>query len=90
VLQASGVRSSEPDSFRELPDEFKGMPLREIPISKSPLPLKIAHAVLKWDPTFTLGDLDALGEKHLQKIPGIAKRHFPVIREAIALAGARQ
>lgn len=90
ILQTKGIRSEDPDAMRDIPEEFKGLPLRDIPVAKSPLPLKIASAVMKWDPSFTLGDLDALGDRHLQKIPGIAKRHYPVIREAIALAGTRQ
>lgn len=89
-MQAGGQLSEFPDALRELPEEMKGLPLREIPVAKSPLPLKIMYAVMRFDPNFTLGDLDALNERHLQKIPGISKRHYPVIREAILLAGARQ
>lgn len=90
IMQAKGELAAEPDALREVPEEYRNLPLFEIPVSKSPLPLRLVHAVLKWDPGFTLGQLDAMPDKSLQKIPGIAKRHFPVIREAIAMAGARQ
>lgn len=77
------------NELREMPEEMRKLPLREIPIGASPLPLKVVNLVTKWRPTATLGDLAAMDDRGLRHIPGMGAHRRAIVRQVIAQVEAR-